>query len=165
MSATEEETAIWESIQQDTPLYKDDVVRLYFQLSGIMWLELYQLDQIDKKLEGNPDFEVLNHSIPDEKNLMFWTVRVRHNSPVVVALVVAAILGVCITCLWGPQLYFKGATRYLQAKVEAKEKGVEDKDWSIFRDLFGDLNIGEESLQVALAVIAVIVAWSWLKGK
>jgi hypothetical protein len=151
----EEESAVWEVIQKDTPLHKGDIVRLNYQISGIMWLNLYQLDQIDKNLEGNPDFEVLNHSIPDEKNQMFWTVRVRHDSVVIVALIVAAILGACLTILLGPTLYFRGATRYIQAKTVAAEKGV----------TLEEATVGEQALQIGLAAVAVIVAWAWLKGK
>lgn len=155
MSATEEETAIWESIQQDTPLYKDDIVRLHFQVHGFWWLSLYEIDQIDKKLEGNPDFEVLNHSLPDENNIMFWTVRVRHDSPVIAYLIAATILGVCATWLLGPVLHAIGYERRIKAAIAAKKAGVDNEEPTL----------GEQALQIALAAVAVIVALSWLKGK
>jgi len=56
----------WEEINQDTPLYVGDQVRLEFQTLVQQTITAATLAIIDKKLESDKRFKVLRHSVPQE---------------------------------------------------------------------------------------------------
>lgn len=143
-------TEDWEVISENTELTKGDRVRIYFQIVSLVGLTELQISQINTKLEGNPDFRVLNHSWPDANNQMYWTVEVLHN-PAITALYIALVITGTIALCWafGPWLHAIAYERKVSAAVKAVEAGVTP-------DLIGEKSISDIGKIAAILLIGII---------
>jgi len=118
-------------------------------------LAAYQIDQIDGKLEGNPDFEVLNHTYPDDENRMHWTCRVKHNPLTAGAIaVVIASLAAVVAIAW---LVLKPIAYALL--IREKRKAVQEVGPEILK---GRLDLGTNwvtGIAGALAMYWLLSRW------
>ena len=148
----------WEYISPDQALEKDDVVRIWFEVSTVGPLAAYQIDQIDGKLEGNPDFEVLNHTYPDDENRMYWTCRVKHNplTAGAIAVVIASLAAVVAIAWMTLKPYF------YERVLKTKERIAKDIGTSILES--EAQKWGDTAIKIGLAAVGIIVAMKWWKG-
>jgi len=148
----------WTEISDSKPLQEGDEIRLHFTVTGFTYLTAAQVMLIEDRLEKEPRFTVLSHSIPESKGptqLTSMTFDIRINKQprgaggswlrselVVTGTITAAIIsGIILASIFGLVI------RMTLSKVEQATEGIRAVGWT--------------SLQIAGALIAVYIVYKY----
>jgi len=155
----------WTEISDSKPLHEGDEIRLHFTVTGFTYLTAAQVMLIEDRLEKEPRFTILSHSIPESKGptqLTSMTMDIRINkqprgaggswmrSELVVSgtITAAYIVGLIKLAMVGIILYFTlSLVEQVVSIAPALEALLEETGWT--------------SLRIAAALILVYIVYQY----